>query len=421
MKRKKELIVGAVTIAVFALFIFIMQNNFQTNEDAVADEGKEKETYVEEESEQKEKSEEEKLLSEKETKPETENVKEDSSKRAKEDEVELEQKDKDDTDNNNDDDDKTVSFSKKYVNVSTLNVRSGPGIEHSVVGVVSVNDEIDAAEESHSNGWVQISTNNLKGYVNAKYLSTEKSVVKKPAPTKEKKEEDSEKKEIVSKETNKENKKEEKKDSTSEQKETPPKNDAEKLTTVDGNNQLILVTTNGYGTSSAKVQTFERDSSGNWTQVLNVNGYIGKNGFADNKVEGDGKSPTGKYSIGTAFGRSGNPGTKLSYRAISADDVWVDDSNSKLYNTWQSKEETSDQWDSAENMDIDLYTYGFVINYNTAQTPGKGSAIFFHIANGHTLGCTGVSQQNVVSILKWLDPSKNPVIIQTPESGLSNY
>ncbi|MYL61400.1 hypothetical protein GLW20_28240, partial [Virgibacillus halodenitrificans] len=76
---------------------------------------------------------------------------------------------------------------------------------------------------------------------------------------------------------------------------------------------------------------------------------------------------------------------------------------------------------SAENMDIALYTYGFVINYNTARTPGKGSAIFFHVANGHTLGCTGVSQSHMVSILKWINPAKNPVIIQTPESKLSNY
>ncbi|GAB3803079.1 hypothetical protein GCM10028868_29630 [Virgibacillus kimchii] len=155
--------------------------------------------------------------------------------------------------------------------------------------------------------------------------------------------------------------------------------------------------------------------------MMNVSGFIGMNGFADNKVEGDGKSPTGKYTIGTAFGQHGNPGTKLNYRGITDDDVWVDDPDSPLYNTWQSREETSDQWNSAEDMKIDLYRHGFVINYNTQQEPGKGSAIFFHIANGHTLGCTGVSEGNMVSILQWLDPAENPVIIQTPVSEMGRY
>ncbi len=199
------------------------------------------------------------------------------------------------------------------------------------------------------------------------------------------------------------------------------KNMADALKTVQGNKQLILVTAGSYGTSSAKIQTFERNDAGYWIPVLNVPGYIGKNGFAKTKAEGDGKTPRGKYTIGTAFGTKGNPGTKLPFRNITSDDVWVDDPNSKLYNTWQSKSKTKGQWKSAENMNIPAYKYGFVINYNTERVPGKGSAIFFHISNGHTLGCTGVSEKNVVSILKWLDPDKNPVIIQTPSSELSSY
>ncbi|MCM3728911.1 hypothetical protein M3226_25040 [Neobacillus cucumis] len=62
-------------------------------------------------------------------------------------------------------------------------------------------------------------------------------------------------------------------------------------------------------------------------------------------------------------------------------------------------------------MNIAAYTYGFVINYITQRTPNKGSAIFFHVGSGYTLGCTSTAQTNVVNILKWLDPKKNPVII----------
>ena len=196
----------------------------------------------------------------------------------------------------------------------------------------------------------------------------------------------------------------------------------EKLKSLSNNNkQVILVTTNGYNTTKAKIQTFEKNSNGKWKRVLNTTGHIGKNGFADNKKEGDGKTPVGKYTIGHAFGYKGNPGTKLKFRESTKNDVWVDDPNSKYYNTWQKANKKDKDWKSAESMMHRLYTYGFVINYNTEQIPNKGSAIFMHVGSSHTLGCVATSEKNVISMLKWLDPKKNPVIIMTPESGLSKY
>ena len=187
------------------------------------------------------------------------------------------------------------------------------------------------------------------------------------------------------------------------------------------NKQVILVTTKGYNTYHAKIQTFEKDSKGNWKRKLNVKGYIGKNGFAKSKREGDGKTPTGKYTIGTAFGQKGNPGTKLPYKRATSNDVWVDDPNSKYYNTWQKKNRKGKDWKSAESMMHRLYEYGFVINYNTKQVKNKGSAIFMHKGDSYTLGCVATSRSNLLKILKWLDPKKNPVIIMTPESELNKY
>jgi glucan-binding YG repeat protein len=200
-----------------------------------------------------------------------------------------------------------------------------------------------------------------------------------------------------------------------------PNTIADQFTTISNNNQLILVTTSSYNTNKAQILTFEKVDN-KWYEKFNIEGYIGQLGFAAIMSEGGKKSPRGKYSIGTAFGRYHNPGTKLPYRQISSNDVWVDDPKSTLYNTWQKASENNGRWSSAEKMDIPAYNYGFVINYNTEERiPGAGSAIFFHVSSNYTLGCTGTSQQNVISILNWLDPSKNPVIIQTPNSELSYY
>ncbi|WP_019153922.1 SH3 domain-containing protein [Robertmurraya massiliosenegalensis] len=315
--------------------------------------------------------------------------------------------------------DEEIPSIKKYINVSTLNVRSGPETTHGVVTVLAINEEVKASSEVSKDGWVKISFKNSTGYVNSKYLADQQVVVK----------EEIKEEKVVSTTNNTSEKKEPAATQTERKKPAAtaptvpakPKNDAMNLKTVGSNNQLILVTTSGYGTNSAKIQTFERNSNGDWVKVLDTSGHIGKNGFAKKKVEGDGKSPRGKYSIGTAFGQKGNPGTKLPFKAITSDDVWVDDPKSSLYNTWQSRKATEGQWSSAENMAISAYNYGFVINYNTQRVPGNGSAIFFHISSGATLGCVGTSQSNVVSILKWLNPAKSPTIIMTPSNELGSY
>lgn len=195
----------------------------------------------------------------------------------------------------------------------------------------------------------------------------------------------------------------------------------DKFKTIGNAKQVILVTTDGYNTHKANIETYEK-KNGKWVKKLSVSGVIGKNGFAKSKKEGDMMSPRGKYTIGTSFGRYNNPGTKLPYRKITDKDVWVDDPKSAYYNTWQQKP-ANGRWNSAENMDVAPYDYGFVINYNTKRIPYKGSGIFFHVVgeSGYTAGCTATSKENVVKILKWLDPKKNPVIIQAPKSELGKY
>lgn len=197
-----------------------------------------------------------------------------------------------------------------------------------------------------------------------------------------------------------------------------------KVKQIGNSRQLILVTAKGYETSQAKVQTFSRNRSGKWKRQLCIPGIIGKYGFAEpgQMEEGGLKSPQGLFNITQAFGRCANPGTKLPYHLITPDDIWVDNIKSPVYNTLQSLHLTGE---SSEKMSIPQYDYGFVINYNTVERiPGKGSAIFFHIddhRSGYTAGCTAVSRNEIVKILKWLEPRQDPIMIQTVISRLKFY
>lgn len=262
-----------------------------------------------------------------------------------------------------------------YVTADSLNVRQGPSVKTKILFKAKKGTAL--VIEGKEGNWRKVIVNGKAGWVSGRYLSAKKPV--------------------------------------------KSQNYANRMKTINENKQLILVTSAGSRSSKADIRTYERNAKGKWVLQMKVKGHIGKYGFTTKKTEKNSETPVGKYTIGTAFGQKGNPGTKLPFRKITSDDVWVDDPASKLYNTWQSRKKTKHLWKSAENMNHKLYKNGFVINYNTKRTPNKGSAIFFHIGNSYTLGCTATSEANVVKIMKWIDPEKKPVIIQTPVSQISKY
>lgn len=160
-----------------------------------------------------------------------------------------------------------------------------------------------------------------------------------------------------------------------------------------------------------------------------------KNGFApyDKKTEGDDRVPTGIFKIGTTFGYERKIRTRMPYKQATDLDFWIDDSNSEKYNTWVRIPHKGDvPRDSAgriishERMKRrdHLYHYGFVVDYNTDPVVrGKGSAIFFHwelTAGAPTFGCIATSRDNLVAILKWLDPDKMPVVVLGTQSDLKS-
>lgn len=179
--------------------------------------------------------------------------------------------------------------------------------------------------------------------------------------------------------------------------------------------QVILVTATNQKTFKGTLQIYNKQN-GQWTlQIASVPVVLGKNGVGKIK-EGDGKTPLGTYSLGTAFGTASKPtGLKVNYQSHTSQDYWVNDVSSSDYN--QKVTETGNpnqRWASYERMDNPLYKYGMVINYNTDPIiKGKGSAIFMHIwraSNRPTDGCIALSEANLLQVLQVIDPAKSPKI-----------
>jgi L,D-peptidoglycan transpeptidase YkuD (ErfK/YbiS/YcfS/YnhG family) len=105
----------------------------------------------------------------------------------------------------------------------------------------------------------------------------------------------------------------------------------------------------------------------------------------------------------------------MPYRQALADDIWVDDPQADDYNQWTKIQETKAASYEMMRREDDQYKYCIVIEYNTDPViKGNGSAIFLHIRKGEgipTAGCVAVSEEDIIKILRWLDPAATPLMI----------
>jgi len=179
--------------------------------------------------------------------------------------------------------------------------------------------------------------------------------------------------------------------------------------------QLITVTAASYGKPYATLRVYQVSGTqqtlvfGPWTA------WVGYNGVArpGAKREGDGKTPSGTYGLSFFFGVQPNPGVSFPYLHAFSYDYWDDDPASPLYNEWVSGKANAGR--NPEPMhQVPAYNYAAVIAYNTARTPGLGSAIFLHVGTGGpTAGCVSLPASQLLAVLRWLKPSAKPRITIT--------
>ena len=101
----------------------------------------------------------------------------------------------------------------------------------------------------------------------------------------------------------------------------------------------------------------------------------------------------------------------MPYFTTDGYDWWNGNVNSPAYNT--HVRQATNPGGASENLygAGAVYDYAVDMGYNTARVPGAGSAMFLHVTDGApSAGCVAIDRAALVSILRWLDPAKNPVI-----------
>ncbi len=134
---------------------------------------------------------------------------------------------------------------------------------------------------------------------------------------------------------------------------------------------------------------------------------FGKNGLTTDKMEGDGATPVGDWRLRKLYYRADRltpPGTALALAVISPTGGWCDDPTDPRYNEFvelpcESSHETL-------HRDDHLYDLMIPLGYNDVDiVPGKGSAIFFHLAKESyrpTEGCVAISRRDMEQLLPML-------------------
>jgi hypothetical protein len=226
---------------------------------------------------------------------------------------------------------------------------------------------------------------------------------------------------------------------------------AEEPPAFSSSTQMIIVNTNSWDSPQGTLRRYERKRPGNpWQPVGGpITVMVGKNGLGwgtgvlkppaqdahgplkndpmNNdpvKKEGDGKAPAGVFRLSKAFGYApqAQSGWKMPYVSLTPTIECVDDEKSRFYNTLVDTAAISPDWGNHENEKMrrsdDLYRWGILVDHNTnPPVSGGGSCIFMHIWRGPaqpTVGCTAMPQDDMESLLGWLDPTRKPLLVQLP-------
>jgi L,D-peptidoglycan transpeptidase YkuD (ErfK/YbiS/YcfS/YnhG family) len=182
-----------------------------------------------------------------------------------------------------------------------------------------------------------------------------------------------------------------------------------------GSQQLVTVSA-ARGATTASLQLWQR-RSGCWRRAAGPwAAHLGRNGLSAAKREGDGTTPTGTFRLSnTVYGISPDPGVRGRYHRLVCGDWWDEDPESPTYNTFRHVSCNARPAFGGSSEALwrisPQYRYFAVIEYNAGPVvPGRGSAIFLHVAVGATAGCVSLPEGRLVRLLRWLRPSARPLI-----------
>ena len=171
--------------------------------------------------------------------------------------------------------------------------------------------------------------------------------------------------------------------------------------------QLIVVA--GVDKSTAYITMHEKNSDGEWEQIIATPGFIGLDGLGDANIN-DCYTPVGTFTIDKAFGLADDPGCQMEYTKVDDNYYWSGDAREGMHfnELVNIKDVPGLDTENCEHISDFDYAYQYVLNmgYNSECEEEKGFAFFFHsfcIDTPYTGGCVGVPENIMKFIMQHIE------------------
>ena len=199
--------------------------------------------------------------------------------------------------------------------------------------------------------------------------------------------------------------------------------------------QLVVCIAPRSTSSEGTLQLFQRNAagewqpaSGRWPVMFARAGLAWGRGLnppqpGPQKRTGDHRNPAGLFRLGPALGyapKLPDGAAGWPYHQVTDRDAWIDNPALPNFNhlvTLPPGAPFPDWW-AKERMHLGdpAYRWMVVIEHNyDAPVGDAGNSIFFHVRRAEhyrTAGCTTMAQDNLVRLIKWLQPGSNAMMVE---------
>ncbi|MFJ9825001.1 L,D-transpeptidase family protein [Streptomyces sp. NPDC101160] len=171
--------------------------------------------------------------------------------------------------------------------------------------------------------------------------------------------------------------------------------------------QVLVVSGDSADGNVATAVLYERGPAGRWRRAAGPwTGHNALNGWTDDHVVGDLRSPTGVFRLGDAGGRLPDPGSRLPYDQDEEFDV---------SGTGFLGEDLEGSFDYVVAIDYNRVPGTTPLNKERPLGPEKGGGVWIHVDHGGpTQACVSLPRENMEELLRALDPTREPVVVMGP-------
>ncbi|MDD9901148.1 MAG: L,D-transpeptidase family protein [Alphaproteobacteria bacterium] len=151
---------------------------------------------------------------------------------------------------------------------------------------------------------------------------------------------------------------------------------------------------------------------------------LGRGGVTLEKTEGDGATPVGTFAIRHVYYRADKgdvPATGVASTPVTQDMGWCDDPSHADYNQLVTLPHAGCRDEKMYRTQDDVYDIIAVLSYNDDPVvPGRGSAIFMHVARPEltpTAGCVALKKEDLLAVLEECDADSYISILPPPDAA----